>query len=171
MEVKAEKVKRPAPSITKRNVASKKKLNDDLAMVESGIKQRHANSLTPAADELNEQEYQEKYNLPQVDPMGGATKMYSQLQEKVTSHNYNRQEALKFKMSLQLRNLRLLKDHDSLMRGVEKKYVGGQRRENKIQNIQQITRLERDIERTSKQLQIEINTIQTKMQGDVDLTQ
>jgi hypothetical protein len=41
-------------------------------------------------------------------------------------------EALKFKMSLQLRNLRLLKDHDELMRGIEKKHVGGQRRENKL---------------------------------------
>lgn len=95
-------------------------------MVESGVKQRHANSLTPGGvkEEVNEEEYQEKYNLPQVEAVGAA-KMYSQLQEKVNRHNYNRLEALKFKMSLQLRNLRLLKDHDSLMRGVEKKYVGG----------------------------------------------
>lgn len=64
-----------------------------------------------------------------------------------------------------------MKDHDSIMRGVEKKYVGGQRRENKIQNIQQITRLERDIERTSKQLQQEIHSIQVKMQTTVDLTE
>lgn len=78
--MKAEKVKRQAPpiSITKRNLASKKKLNDDLAMVESGVKQRHANSLTPGGvkEEVNEEEYQEKYNLPQVEAVGAA-KMYS----------------------------------------------------------------------------------------------
>jgi hypothetical protein len=40
--------------------------------------------------------------------------------------NFNRLEALKFKMQLQLKNIRLLKDHDLLMRGIEKKQVGGQ---------------------------------------------
>ena len=35
--------------------------------------------------------------------------------------NFNRLEALKFKMQLQLKNIRLLKDHDLLMRGIEKK--------------------------------------------------
>ena len=35
--------------------------------------------------------------------------------------NFNRLEALKFKMQLQLKNIRLLKDHDVLMRGIEKK--------------------------------------------------
>lgn len=57
------------------------------------------------------------------------------LQQKITKHNYNRLEALKFKMTLQLRNLRLLTEHDVLMRGIEKKQVGGQKRDNKIQNI------------------------------------
>lgn len=65
-------------------------------------------------------------------------------------------------MSLQLRNLRLLKDHDILMRGIEKIHVGGQKRDNKIQNNQQIKRLERDIDRTYKQLKQEIYAIEVK---------
>ena len=76
--------------------------------------------------------------------------------------NFNRLEALKFKMQLQLKNIRLLKDHDLLMRGIEKKQVGGQKRDNKLYNIHQISRLERDIERTSKQLQTEIYNIAVK---------
>ncbi len=53
-------------------------------------------------------------------------------------------------MTLQLRNIKLLTDHDTLMRGLEKAHVGTQKRDNKFYNIHQITRLERDIERTSK---------------------
>ena len=65
-------------------------------------------------------------------------------------------------MTLQLRNLRLLNDHDVLMRGIEKKQVGGQKRDNKIQNIHQINRLEREIERTAKQLRVEASNIEMK---------
>jgi hypothetical protein len=40
---------------------------------------------------------------------------------KRVTKNFNRLEALKFKMQLQLKNIKLLKDHDLLMRGIEKK--------------------------------------------------
>ena len=40
--------------------------------------------------------------------------------------------------------------------------MGGQKRDNKLYNIHQISRLERDIERTSKQLQTEIYNIAVK---------
>lgn len=103
--------------------------------------------------------------LEDVPESGIDLEPYRKLKEKITKHNYNKLEALKFKMTLQLRNLRLLKDHDEIMRGIEKKQVGGQKRDNKIQNIQQISRLERDIERTAKQLRVEMDTIEMK-QGD-----
>ncbi len=62
-------------------------------------------------------------------------------------------------MSLQFKNIKLIKDHDYLMRDMEKKAVNGQKRENKIQNIQNLNRLERDLERSQKQLKNELDVI------------
>lgn len=59
--------------------------------------------------------------LEDVPESGIDLEPYRKLKEKITKHNYNKLEALKFKMTLQLRNLRLLKDHDEIMRGIEKK--------------------------------------------------
>ena len=71
----------------------------------------------------------------------------------------NKIEAIKFKMSLQLKNLRLVKEHDTLMRDMEKRAVGGQKRDNKIYNIQNKNRLEKDLERSSKQLRQELEAL------------
>jgi hypothetical protein len=49
----------------------------------------------------------------------------------VTPAKLNKLEALKFKLNLQSRNLRLLKEHDNVIRDIEKKQIGG-KRENKI---------------------------------------
>lgn len=75
-------------------------------------------------------------------------------------------------MTLQLRNIKLLTDHDTLMRGLEKAHVGNQKRDNKLYNIHQITRLEREIERTSKQLKQEIYSIalKAKEEGKSDIS-
>jgi hypothetical protein len=59
------------------------------------------------------------------------------------------------------------------MRGLEKAHVGIKKRENKLYNIHQITRLERDIERTSKQLKQEIYEIafKAKEEGKSDISE
>ena len=70
-------------------------------------------------------------------------------------------EALKFKMELQTKNLKLLSDHNDIMSGIyqednnkvdfmQKPYAV--KRENRVFQNQQINRLERDLEKTSKQL-------------------
>lgn len=52
------------------------------------------------------------------------------------------------------------------MRDIEKKQIGGGKRENKIQTMQNITRLYRVLERTQKQLKQEL--FQAQRQGEVD---
>ena len=91
-------------------------------------------------------------------------------------------EALKFKMQLQNKNLRLLTQQDDLMQNIYKEERSNTkakplRRENKAFQNQQIVRIEKDLERTSKQLQAEIASIQEtdrailpeKLLSDIDV--
>ena len=73
-------------------------------------------------------------------------------------------------MSLQTKNLKLLTEHNDIMSGVmmDEKHAGrvqGYRRENKAFQNQQIQRIERDLERTSRQLQSELNQLQEYENG------
>ena len=55
-----------------------------------------------------------------------------------------------------------------MMREFEKKAVKGQQRENKIQNIQNLNRLERDLERSAKQLKQEMQILIRKGENTED---
>jgi len=73
-------------------------------------------------------------------------------------------EALKFRMEMQNRNLQMLTQHNSLMSNIHdedatQKKASHLKRENNVFQNQQIIRIERDLERTSKQLQSEIESL------------
>ena len=58
-------------------------------------------------------------------------------------------EALRFKMQLQFKNLKLLIDHNEMMQNIVKGDTMG-KRENKLHTNQSIVRLERELEKSSK---------------------
>lgn len=74
--------------------------------------------------------------------------------------NLGKLEALKFKMQLQNKNLKLLVEHNDLMSNINKS-DSVSRRDSKFHTNQSIKRLERDLEKSSKQLQQEINNIRS----------
>jgi hypothetical protein len=67
-------------------------------------------------------------------------------------------------MSLQAKNIKLLTEHDLMMRDIEKRQVGG-KRENKQSTIHTITRLKRDLEKSGKQLRQEIENVMKNSSG------
>ena len=109
-------------------IGKKKPINEDLALVASNKK-----GLYYMDSSRDDQEYpgQAKEQLSIEEESHGNDDNNMQLalipskQEPIVikrvPKNFNRLEALKFKMQLQLKNIRLLKDHDLLMRGIEKK--------------------------------------------------
>ena len=58
-------------------------------------------------------------------------------------------EALRFKMQLQFKNLKLLMEHNEMMQNIVKGDTMG-KRENKLHTNQSIVRLERELEKSSK---------------------
>lgn len=90
------------------------------------------------------------------------------VQDSMDRYKLGKLEALKFKMELQTKNLKLLQDHNDIMSGIyqednnkvdfmQKPYAV--KRENRVFQNQQINRLERDLEKTSKQLQSELTIL------------
>lgn len=78
-------------------------------------------------------------------------------------------EALKFKMHLQVKNLRLLTDHQDIMEDIyeqdrkQELMARGKnkiKRENRVFQTMQINRIEKDLEKTSRQLQQELGNLQ-----------
>lgn len=109
-------------------IGKKKPINEDLALVASNKK-----GLYYMDSSRDDQEYpgyakeqvsiEEENNGEEENNMQLALIPTNQepIAIKRVPKNFNRLEALKFKMQLQLKNIRLLKDHDVLMRGIEKK--------------------------------------------------
>jgi hypothetical protein len=109
-------------------IGKKKTINEDLALVASNKK-----GLYYMDSSRDDQEYpgytKEQVSIEEENHGEEENNMQLALipnnQEPIVikrvPKNFNRLEALKFKMQLQLKNIRLLKDHDVLMRGIEKK--------------------------------------------------
>ena len=74
--------------------------------------------------------------------------------QSVASVKLNKIDAMKFKLTLQFKNLNLMIEHNSLMQkmGTEE----SQKKEYRISKNQQITRLERELDRSKKQVQDEL---------------
>eukprot|EP00347_Sterkiella_histriomuscorum_P014511 403360599 len=158
--------------------AGKKVFNEDLVEIGDTQLQNDDEDLNqdPTSSRLmsDQREYiqnsdrRSRLNQNQSHELGNSShkKYQSQVYESVKTqslkrplaHNpnqINKLEALKFKMSLQARNLKLIKEHDVFIRDIEKKQMGG-KRENKLQTMHTVTRLYKDLERTQKQLRQEL---------------
>ncbi|CDW89907.1 UNKNOWN [Stylonychia lemnae] len=156
--------------------ASKKVFNEDLVEIGETLDLQGASSrvLSDQRDSTTENRSVVQLHSHQQNLQIQRKKNASQIQEQQLSQSVKRQvnpnkinklEALKFKMQLQARNLKLIKEHDFYMRDIEKKQRGGQR-ENKQQTMHTVTRLYRDLERTQKQLKQELQLAERS--GDLD---
>ena len=76
-------------------------------------------------------------------------------------------EALKFKMEMQNKNLKMLTEHSYLMSNIyeeDRSKKSNMRRENNVFQNQQIMRIEKDLEKTSKMLQTEVHQLQRQQE-------
>lgn len=75
-------------------------------------------------------------------------------------------DAIKFKLQLDFKNLKLLVEHNELMQNIQKNNTMG-KRESKLSTNSNIVRLEREIEKTSKQLQNEMFLIENSKNDQI----
>lgn len=139
------------------NLRSSVDVNQSKENVLRRINSKYNQGVEQSAGEINNSAIDyEQAQSPKIKSARAITELKSQKRSLMNPIRSGKLESLKFKFQLQHKNLKLLVEHNNIM----SKVLKGGKRSDKIMNNQGISKLERDLEKSSKALQNEIFLIQ-----------